>query len=298
MEKRRQLEREREVERRLELERQRVFEKEMEREREYIKELEKERELLKEIEKERGLAKSMEKERGLLKEVDRERDTVELKKMKELDAGNKVLQKLEHDNDRKSEKHDKKFGYGEETRMKLEKDLQERERKERDEKERHARELEAEREAHSIENEEQMRQKAILLAKMRAIDEQKLVNDKEFFLTTPSHNEFIQREKQMVANGNKNLLSFGDYKPSFLSENASSKFSKTGLGTGNDTKTKTNKSNGDMFGNDSIIGLNASSRNSQEHRFGLDVSKTEHQTKKVTGLGRKNLDEDVEEVVL
>jgi len=103
---------------------------------------------------------------------------------------------------------------------------EEQENRRRAERQRKERE-EADRLANSAGEQERTRQKELLLAKMKAIDEGKHQEDinnaaGDIFVTSPAHNGFVPsanvqikfRPQPVDANG---LPSFGDYKPSFLS---------------------------------------------------------------------------------
>lgn len=212
-----------------ELERRQQFERETEMERQ--REIERERKLEKEMATE--AAKSQKKQMAATEEKSkREEELKRNAKLKRDDQKDKgILDKQEQNNK------------DEEMKRRLENNLLERDRKEMEERDRCARELGAERETQDLEENERLKQKALLLTKMRAIDEQKVMNDKEFFLTTPSQNEFLPRERQMMVN-DENIPAFGDYRPSFLTGSATSKSTRNGVNTnsqvGNVVKPKKN----------------------------------------------------------
>lgn len=211
LEKRQQFEREREIERRLEIEREHKLEKDMA------------------TEAAQRQKKQMATTEEKSKREEELKTSAKLKRDDKKDKG--ILDKQEQKNKDEGMK------------LRLENDLLERDRKEMEERDRCAKELEAQRETQNAEEKERLKQKALLLAEMRAIDDKKLMNDKEFFLTTPSHNEFLPRERQMMEN-DENLPTFGDYRPSFLAGSTMSKPTRNGVNTnsqvGNVVKPKKN----------------------------------------------------------
>lgn len=271
-----ELDKDQELERRLKFEREREIERQWE--------IEKERKVEKDL-----ATETVKKQKQLItatgEKDKREEELHKNAKLKRDDQKDKGTFNIQGQNNK-----------DEEMKLRLENNLHERDRKELEERDKRARELEVDYETQNLEEKERLKEKALLLAKMRAIDEQKVMNDKEFFLTTPSQNEFLPRERQMVVN-DENIPAFGDYRPSFLTGSATNKPTRNGVNTnsrvGNVVKPKQNVID-ELFGSGGD--RNGDQLSSKDGKSQVQQPNSAHRSL-IDAKGR-DLNDDIEAVML